>query len=181
MNRESILVTRVFRFTVLFSRFTFNNSFIIVIRICNSRPNSIRFTIHYSRLTLYDIRLYLMQFSMYNSEMNSDSKIVEDYLLIQGSFNNWMISNCYWIHCLRPGNVRFLYCLSSWGNQRFPRRCRSASACSHLPSQTRLRLAPADAFFPRKEVIQPHLPVRLPCYDFTPVTNPALGRCFHKG
>ena len=34
--------------------------------------------------------------------------------------------------------------------------------------------------FPRKEVIQPHLPVRLPCYDFTPVTNPALGRCFQK-
>ena len=33
-------------------------------------------------------------------------------------------------------------------------------------------------FLPRKEVIQPHLPVRLPCYDFTPVTNPALGRCF---
>ena len=30
---------------------------------------------------------------------------------------------------------------------------------------------------PRKEVIQPHLPVRLPCYDFTPVTTPALGRC----
>ena len=33
-------------------------------------------------------------------------------------------------------------------------------------------------FFLRKEVIQPHLPIRLPCYDFTPVTNPALGRCF---
>ena len=31
---------------------------------------------------------------------------------------------------------------------------------------------------PKKEVSQPHLPVRLPCYDFTPVTNPALGRCF---
>ncbi len=27
---------------------------------------------------------------------------------------------------------------------------------------------------PRKEVIQPHLPVRLPCYDFTPVTRFAL-------
>jgi hypothetical protein len=26
----------------------------------------------------------------------------------------------------------------------------------------------------RKEVIQPHLPVRLPCYDFVPITNPAL-------
>ena len=23
----------------------------------------------------------------------------------------------------------------------------------------------------RKEVIQPHLPVRLPCYDFTPLTK----------
>ena len=22
---------------------------------------------------------------------------------------------------------------------------------------------------PRKEVIQPHLPIRLPCYDFTPI------------
>ena len=29
----------------------------------------------------------------------------------------------------------------------------------------RLRLC-----LPRKEVIQPHLPVRLPCYDFTPLT-----------
>ena len=28
---------------------------------------------------------------------------------------------------------------------------------------------------PRKEVIQPHLPIRLPCYDFTPVTGPAFG------
>ena len=28
--------------------------------------------------------------------------------------------------------------------------------------------------FSRKEVIQPHLPIRLPCYDFTPVTNPAV-------
>ena len=30
-------------------------------------------------------------------------------------------------------------------------------------------------FFLRKEVIQPHLPIRLPCYDFTPVIRPALG------
>ena len=29
--------------------------------------------------------------------------------------------------------------------------------------------------FLRKEVIQPHLPIRLPCYDFTPVTGPAFG------
>ena len=25
-----------------------------------------------------------------------------------------------------------------------------------------------------KEVIQPQVPLRLPCYDFTPVTNPAV-------
>ena len=34
----------------------------------------------------------------------------------------------------------------------------TAVACSHHPSS-----------FSRKEVIQPHLPIRLPCYDFTPV------------
>ena len=28
----------------------------------------------------------------------------------------------------------------------------------------------------RKEVIQPHLPIRLPCYDFTPITGPTFGR-----
>ena len=28
--------------------------------------------------------------------------------------------------------------------------------------------------FLRKEVIQPHLPIRLPCYDFTPVISPAF-------
>ena len=28
----------------------------------------------------------------------------------------------------------------------------------------------------RKEVFQPHLPVRLPCYDLAPITGLALGR-----
>jgi hypothetical protein len=28
--------------------------------------------------------------------------------------------------------------------------------------------------FPRKEVIQPQLPLRLPCYDFTPIINPTF-------
>ena len=27
----------------------------------------------------------------------------------------------------------------------------------------------------RKEVIQPHLPVRLPCYDFVPIADPTFG------
>ena len=29
----------------------------------------------------------------------------------------------------------------------------------------------------RKEVIQPHLPIRLPCYDLTPITEPTFGSC----
>ena len=33
-------------------------------------------------------------------------------------------------------------------------------------------------FFLRKEVIQPHLPIRLPCYDFTPVIGPTFGSSF---
>jgi hypothetical protein len=31
----------------------------------------------------------------------------------------------------------------------------------------------------RKEVIQPHLPVRLPCYDFTPLTGHTFGAVPH--
>ena len=38
-----------------------------------------------------------------------------------------------------------------------------------------LCLSASARFFLRKEVIQPHLPVQLPCYDFVPVTRPALG------
>ena len=36
----------------------------------------------------------------------------------------------------------------------------------------------SSRFLPRKEVIQPHLPIRLPCYDFTPVIRPAFGSSF---
>ena len=30
------------------------------------------------------------------------------------------------------------------------------------------------AFLPRKEVIHPHVPVGIPCYDFTPIIGPTL-------
>ena len=30
----------------------------------------------------------------------------------------------------------------------------------------------------RKEVIQPQVPLRLPCYDFTPITDHTFGACF---
>ena len=47
--------------------------------------------------------------------------------------------------------------------------------------QKRLTLGHYPIFFRlevllRKEVIQPHLPIRLPCYDFTPIIEPTFGR-----
>ncbi len=33
----------------------------------------------------------------------------------------------------------------------------------------------------RKEVIQPQVLLRLPCYDFTPVANPTFGSVLHAG
>ena len=86
-----------------------------------------------------------------------------------------------------------------WYKQHIPvdfrsLRCLWKALFGHLRAKVKHfhRLRPWDERFicasqltatvnlPRKEVIQPHLPVRLPCYDFTPVTNPALGRCLQK-
>ena len=49
---------------------------------------------------------------------------------------------------------------------------RPKSSTSQTPAGVR---APA---FPRKEVIQPQLPLRLPCYDFTPITDPTFDGSF---
>ena len=46
------------------------------------------------------------------------------------------------------------------------------------PEHRRLRFTQNK--LPRKEVIQPHLPVQLPCYDFVPVIGPTLGACVPK-
>ena len=34
-----------------------------------------------------------------------------------------------------------------------------------------------EGVLPRKEVIQPQLPLRLPCYDFVPIAGPTLDGC----
>ena len=47
--------------------------------------------------------------------------------------------------------------------------------CNVLPKKTNeARSRPKECS--RKEVFQPHLPVRLPCYDLAPITGIALGR-----
>jgi hypothetical protein len=40
---------------------------------------------------------------------------------------------------------------------------------------------PAAELLLRKEVIQPHLPVRLPCYDLVPIASPTFDGSLHKG
>ena len=46
---------------------------------------------------------------------------------------------------------------------------------SSRPWELKLDHVRTLACLPRKEVIQPHLPVRLPCYDFTPLTLHTFG------
>ncbi len=42
---------------------------------------------------------------------------------------------------------------------------------------TRMRSQAPSTVSLRKEVIQPQVLLRLPCYDFTPIMNHTLGRC----
>ena len=58
-----------------------------------------------------------------------------------------------------------------------PRRNRRAVAWQ-LRSR---RLRSLSSVFPRKEVIQPQLPLRLPCYDFTPIINPTFDGSLPQG
>ena len=95
-----------------------------------------------------------------------------------------------------PGSARlaarFRFASSRWSHSsyaalqpRFPvsfapgqRFCSSAQILigNHIDNQTVKHTSrPLLRLLFRKEVIQPHLPIRLPCYDFTPVIRPTLG------
>ena len=65
-----------------------------------------------------------------------------------------------------------------------PGRDPDAGECSQLGVQIRHDTngrEPDGIGLLRKEVIQPHLPVRLPCYDFTPIANPTFGSSVPEG
>jgi hypothetical protein len=74
----------------------------------------------------------------------------------------------------RPGSVdissdRMRSELRTRGAPKSPRASASGIRC------------PRYGGLPRKEVIQPQLPLRLPCYDFTPVTSPTFDGSLPKG
>ena len=52
-------------------------------------------------------------------------------------------------------------------------QCRTAFAARCLDFEICSEVSLASCLL-RKEVIQPHLPIRLPCYDFTPVIAPTF-------
>src|SRR5262245_2606883 len=79
------------------------------------------------------------------------------------------------VHLARPASRGGL---GPWKLNRTPRWLAPATRCGFLTLRVPLGLAwitPRNLL--RKEVIQPQVPLRLPCYDFTPVTVHSLGAC----
>jgi hypothetical protein len=90
-------------------------------------------------------------------------------------------------HVTRLGRARSLKTKQHAGPTRRPRPNsrpgrhsgdapgRARGPVGHGPSPADRGVPRAVALgLPRKEVIQPHLPVRLPCYDFTPIAGPTF-------
>ena len=73
---------------------------------------------------------------------------------------------------LHSDNIIFATCQQQTHFQVYPFLSEEAR-----PGSARMERTLHPARLPRKEVIQPHLPVRLPCYDFTPITDPTLDAC----
>ncbi len=74
----------------------------------------------------------------------------------------------------RRQKIILSHCPSALKTQIFPAR----QAIGLKDSSFKTELERNRTLFPegflRKEVIQPHLPIRLPCYDFTPIIYPTF-------
>jgi hypothetical protein len=80
----------------------------------------------------------------------------------------------------RPNRVRHRYCIAVL-RRRHP-ACSAEQPTFESFGEPRCteEVAPEPGFLSelvllRKEVIQPQVPLRLPCYDFTPIINHTLG------
>ena len=58
---------------------------------------------------------------------------------------------------------------------RVPRASGTSAPDGCRPAPSVRVFLSGEVILPRKEVIQPHVPVRLPCYDFTPLTLHTFG------
>ena len=68
--------------------------------------------------------------------------------------------------------------VNSWSSACFGsrRRTRGLRSCT-----TGYPRASGGLCFPRKEVIQPQVPLRLPCYDLVPITEHTFGVALPEG
>ena len=84
----------------------------------------------------------------------------------------------YWQLQTMPAELVSVPPSSTTPHTRTPSKMTGRPRCGRGPGP------PARGWRPvllRKEVIQPHLPVRLPCYDFVPIADPTFDGSFHKG
>ena len=58
---------------------------------------------------------------------------------------------------------------------------RATTAAHPFTAHTPRRCGAYFVVLLRKEVIQPHLPVRLPCYDFVPIADPTFDGSLPRG
>ncbi len=91
---------------------------------------------------------------------------------------------CLAFHSLPPSGDQQAVLTSNSSSQRQNRCSTLEHPLPHTRGQTGLWNANprvCDQMLLRKEVIQPHLPVRLPCYDLVPIASPTFDGSPHKG
>ena len=96
---------------------------------------------------------------------------------------------CFFLLIRRPPALPHRLQCSTIGRLGLNRRVRDGNGCVPQAHRRQKYRYPIMSFhidnstvkhihllviFLRKEVIQPHLPIRLPCYDFTPVIGPTF-------
>jgi hypothetical protein len=86
------------------------------------------------------------------------------------TLDNWKVESSQRLQHRYPNTQQLLVLQTPSYRKRLDLGWRRTAPCTPAPACASLPL-------PRKEVIQPHLPVRLPCYDFTPITDPTLDAC----
>ena len=87
------------------------------------------------------------------------------------------------LYVSQPCDLFFLYLVRQCAKKRGRRKANHLltltlmlDVLAFLDNLVILEILDAIARLSRKEVFQPHLPVRLPCYDLAPITGFTLGR-----
>ena len=75
------------------------------------------------------------------------------------------------------GEVRFIFLGGAASKLAAP--CVAGSGPRGPVDELTIGIPVARVRLLRKEVIQPQVPLRLPCYDFTPVAVRSVGGCLH--